>query len=127
MEKNRGFTLVELTVVIAIIGILASVVYPSITAYVKIIDRSDGMDALLREAGRMEAYYMDNDSYTGATVASASSKGGFYTITLSNQDDFVYLLTATRTPSTADPECLTLTMNQLGQKGATGSDVASCW
>jgi len=54
MKKVKGFTLVELMIVVAIIGILASVGYPAYTNAVKKGNRADGIDSLLSLAGRME-------------------------------------------------------------------------
>jgi len=124
-KNNRGFTLVELMIVIAIIGILASVAYPSYTSYVKKANRADAIDSLLSLSGRMEEYYMNNDTYAGATVASATSSDGLYTLAITSATAFAYTLTAT--PVGADAECTTLTYNSLGQKGATGTDAANCW
>ncbi len=129
MRKSKGFTLVELMVVVVITGILASVAYPAITQYVTIMKRSDAIEALVREAARMEAFYLINDTYLGAAVSSTTSNQGDYTIALSGEGLFAYLLTATRTPSGDDPDCLTLTLNQLGTRGDTGSrsPAGSCW
>jgi type IV pilus assembly protein PilE len=125
MKKNSaGFTLIELLIVIAILGILASIGYPAYTSAVKKGNRADGIDSLVALAGRMEEFYMNNDTYAGATVASSSSSDGLYTMAIASQDGFTYSLTAD--PVQGDPECGVLTLTSLGVKtAATGS--ANCW
>ncbi len=72
-QTNKGFTLIELMIVVAIIGILAGVAYPSYTSYVKKANRADAIDSLLLLSGRMEEFYMNNDTYVGATVGAAGT------------------------------------------------------
>ncbi len=124
MKKVKGFTLVELMIVVAIIGILASVGYPAYTNAVKKGNRADGIDSLLSLAGRMEEYYMNNDTYTGATVASATSSDGKYTLAITSADNYAYTLTAT--PVDGDSECGNLILTSLGEK-KTSSGAAKCW
>ncbi len=126
-NKNRGFTLVELMIVIAIIGLLASIGYPAYANFVKKADRADGIDSLLSLAGRMEEFYLNDDTYANATVADATSSDGLYTMAITTKDGFAYSLTAT--PVKGDSDCGNLTLNSLGQKGvtATGALVESCW
>jgi len=133
MKQNKGFTLIELMIVIAIIGILAAVGYPAYTSSVKKGNRADAIDSLLSLAGRMEEYYINNDSYAGATINAAGTgtvgsnktSDDLYTLSITSATAFAYSLTAT--PKTADAECSTLTLNSLGQKSATGTSAASCW
>lgn len=133
MKHNKGFTLVELMVVIAIIGLLAAVGYPAYTKHVIKAKRSDAIRSLALLAGRMEAYYDVKDTYGGATVNSAGtgtvgsnkSEEGYYTLSISSNNANGYVLTAT--PTFSDPDCTTLTLDSLGKKGATGANAASCW
>ncbi|GMR01185.1 MAG: type IV pilin protein [Gammaproteobacteria bacterium] len=129
MKNRSGFTLVELMIVIAIIGILAGVGYPAYTNAVKKGNRADAIDSLLALAGRMEEYYMNNDTYTSADVAtllgSNQSPEGYYTLSFDTAPTvFAYKLVATANGS--DSGCLTLTLDQLGQKGSTGT-ATNCW
>ena len=138
MKKyNRGFTLVELMIVITIIGILAGLAYPSYTGYVKKANRADAIDSLLSLAGRMEEFYMNNSTYVGATVGVAGTVGsdqtseGLYTLSISGPDGtgdpdaFGYRMKAT--PTGSDPACGFLTLDSLGQKGVENGSVAGCW
>ena len=126
MKKyNKGFTLVELMIVIAIIGILGSVAYPSYLSHVKKANRADGIDSLLALAGRMEEYYMNNDTYVDATVANATSSEGLYTLSITTATAFAYTITAT--PVGGDSYCGNLTLNSLGVKGVSAGTVAECW
>lgn len=123
-QYKKGFTLIELMIVIAIIGILAAVGYPAYTNAVKKGNRADGIDSLLSLASRMEEYYMSNDTYVGATVANATSSDGLYTVAITSATAFAYTLTAT--PVGTDPECGNLILNSLGQKSAS-TGAADCW
>jgi len=131
-KSNTGFTMVELMIVIAIIGILAAVGFPAYTNAVKKGDRADAIDSLMSLSGRMEEYYMNNDTYDGATVTAAGdgtvgsnkTSDDLYTLAISSATAFQYTLTAT--PKKSDTECTTLTLNSLGEKGSTGTGT-DCW
>ncbi len=125
---NRGFTLIELMIVIAIVGILAAVGYPAYANYVKKAQRADAIHALLVESGRMEEFYLNSSTYVGAAVASADSPEGHYKIALTaaKTTAFAYELTATRSPAN-DAPCKVFTYDQLGTKDNTGSEGSDCW
>ncbi len=129
LNVKKGFTLVELLIVIAIISILATVAYPSYTDSVKKARRADAINGLMALAGRMEEFYMNADTYDGADVptllGSNDSPDKYYILSLTGETAFYYKLVAT--PVITDTECLTLTLDSLGVKAATGSDAANCW
>ncbi len=131
-KNNSGFTLVELMVVIAIIGILAAVGYPAYTSAVKKANRADAIDSLLSLAGRMEEYYLNKDTYVGATINAAGTgtvgsnktSDDLYTLSITSATDFAYNLTAT--PKTADTECGNLILTSLGEKKDSKNN-GYCW
>jgi len=133
-HKNRGFTLLEIMIVVAIIGVLAAVGYPSYQQSVKKAQCADGIDSLLSLSGRMEEFYNISDSYNGATVGASGTVGsnqtseGLYTLAVATATNFVYTLTATPNDTTQK----TLTLDSLGVKtesggAATGGVAVSCW
>ena len=124
-NNNKGFTLVELMIVVAILGILGSVAYPSYLSHVKKANRADGIDSLLALAGRMEEFYMNNDTYEDALVVSTTSSDGLYTLSITSATAFAYTIQAA--PVSGDSYCGNLTLNSLGVKGTSAGTVADCW
>ena len=133
MKKNKGFTLIELMIVIAIIGILGVIGYPS---YIKLVEkgnRADAVDSLLSLAGRMEEYYLDNDTYAGATikgngkgtVGSSKTSDNLYRLIIVKADGFYYKLKAR--PLGQDVDCGNLFLDSTGKKTTSAGSSADCW
>lgn len=75
-NRNRGFTLIELMIVVVIIGVLASIAYPSYQKYMKQTRRSDAQIVLSRIAAQQEKFFSDCGWYAGTLVTASSSACG---------------------------------------------------
>jgi len=134
---NKGMTLVELMVVVAIVGALAAIAIPSYNAYTSSGQRSDAITALSTISLRLEEYYLNNDGYTGATVnglyGATTSEKNYYDLTINGGDgtgvpnNFSYQLTATPRAPYTDSDCGNLTLNSLGVRGSSAGVPADCW
>jgi len=81
MHRQQAFTLIELMIVVAIIGILASIAYPNYQDSVKKSRRADAKSALLGFANAMERYYTENSTYCDAAAAGETAVSGCGTST----------------------------------------------
>lgn len=128
LRKTKAFTLMELMIVVAIIGIIAAIALPIYDRYVKQARRSDAMQALMGASEAMERYKAANFSYDGAVLANifsvnVPSSGGnvYYILSLENQTATTYTIRAADTGSMEGDGDLTI--NQAGvktYKGASG-------
>ena len=134
--EQRGFTLIEMMIVVAIIGTLAAIAYPSYDEYVKRGNRTEGQALLSDASARQERYFAQNNAYitADADVAKLGLKNGNksetnkYTLVLSKvAGDGGYTLTAQQ--GFNDAKCGNLTLDALGKKERTGTDktAAECW
>lgn len=125
---DKGFSLIELLCVLAIISILTVIAYPSYNEYLVRTRRLDAQTALLHLAGRLEQYYMREHTYDTATLAhdkthdvlnSNLSPGGWYTLTIEDVKQNTYQLQATPMGSqaTQDTRCQSLTLSNTGIEG----------
>lgn len=128
-RNNRGFTLIELMIVVAIIGLLAGIGYPSYTEYVMRGKRSEARSGLLDAGAKLERYYSDNAQYADLATAGiqTSSDNGHYTISVTlangNQD-----FTLRATPATfKDHICGYVELTHTGARSSQHGTNADCW
>jgi type IV pilus assembly protein PilE len=135
--KQRGFTLIELMIVVAIIGILSAIAYPSYRQYVMRGNRTEAKTALMQASQALEKCFTrfgryDSDQCTayGNLVAGMNTETGKYRVTLGEVADpaVEFLLSAAPQAGQAqDTTCGTLTMDQTNRRGSAAADVTKCW
>ena len=110
----RGFTLIELMIVVAIIGVIAAIAFPSYTRYVERTQFNDGRTGLLAAAQLMERCYVTGMTYVGCNIGDRSPED-FYTIAVSDRTTRTFTLTATgRAGRVTAPPCNSMTLDQTG-------------
>jgi len=120
--KHKGFTMVELMVAVAIIGILASIALPNYLEYTKKGRRAAAQGHLMDIAQRQQQYLLDARSYAAdlstLNVTTPSDVSSYYTISITVGDEGPPSFTATATPvaGSAQASDPTLTLSNTGAK-----------
>jgi type IV pilus assembly protein PilE len=117
-------------ITVAIVGILAAVVYPSYVDFVTKYNRTDGQRELLRFANLQEQYFVDYRTYAenlkglgkSTNVIWSEHKNYRIKVQAANATTFELRAIAKGSQSTNDADCSPLTINQVGAKGPNG-----CW
>ncbi|PJI95764.1 type IV pilus assembly protein PilE [Acidovorax sp. 69] len=135
MDRNKGFTLIELMITVAVIGILAAIAYPSYQDQVRKSRRAEAQSVLMNIGTRQQQMLLDTRSYA-ATAASLSvtvppQVTAYYAVSVSAPASTPPTFTATATPQgdqTKD-KCGTLGVDNTGTKTAlkSGSTQTGCW
>ena len=144
-SKQKGVTLLELMVVVVIIGIIASIAYPSYTQFIVKSKRTAGSAVLLQVADRQQQFFMDNKQYAtkfsslgygsddimindDGTIVGASDSRRTYKIALSGTTATSYTVEARPQLGQAskDTDCGTMTLTSAGAKGQSGAG-DNCW
>ncbi|MGB0513331.1 MAG: type IV pilin protein [Wenzhouxiangellaceae bacterium] len=132
--RNAGFTLVELLVAMAILGIVLGVAIPNYRQWVLESGRSEAMSVLMQGAQTLERCFTRYSAYNdgncalgaGDTVMSENNK---YQLTVSTVTANTFSLTAAPQGKQAeDTKCGSFTLSNTGARGvSTGTDPAECW
>ena len=133
MFKQKGFTLIELMIVVAIVGIITAIAVPGYQQYSLKAKRSDAKIALIQAADSQERFYVINNSYAvnntqlfGAATEDSPERMYQLNVTAGDVNGFTISATA-QGAQTSDTACLTFDFNQAGTKGPPAAVTAGCW
>ncbi len=151
MKINRGFTLIEIMITVAIVAILAAIAYPSYIDQVRKTRRSDAQAALMKTAQVLERCYTEYNAYndtdcpavddsdnTKLASGYTSTENGYYTLSATALSANAFTLAATPSGDQANDQCGNLTYDHIGRKGVSADvdgdgtagdsdDVKACW
>ena len=134
-NTRRGFTLIELMVVLAVAAILAAVAFPSYKGQVAKGRRADGKQALVDLAQKLERFYTERGTFAGAALGGGGlyplvSSGGYYSLAITSQSADGFTLSATPRGNQAGDACGALGYNHLGDRSMAAGAMLSldqCW
>lgn len=130
---TRGFTLIELVIAVAVVGILAAIAYPSYQAQMQKSRRAEAKAALVAAAVQLERYFTERNTYATATLGTtgvypAQSEHGYYTLAVTGLGTTTFTLRATPAGVQSGDPCGVLAYDNAGNKTKTGSlPLDQCW
>jgi type IV pilus assembly protein PilE len=130
--QARGFTLVEMMIVVSIVTILAAIAYPTYTSQVQRTRRADGKSALMDAAQRLERCHTRFGRYDADDCnveLPFDSADAFYSVDAVDMHASSFTLSATPQNQQADDPCGILRITSAGQQGSgnTDTDASHCW
>ena len=122
-KPTRGFTLIEVMVTVAIIGILASIAIPAYRDYILRGQLQEATTSLSDGRVRMEQFFQDNLTYAGGPCPGATK---YFTFACNPRDKTSFTITASGQGNAAG---FSYTINQNAVKASTTAwgNGASCW
>jgi len=131
IPRPRGFTLLELLIALAVVGILVGIAYPSYQGSVRKSRRADAADAATAVLQAEESWRANNATYTGTLAninVAATSGGGYYSLALSAVSGTGYTLSFTPVSGKgqgSDSGCTAMTVTVAN--GSPTYAPAACW
>lgn len=129
-EKNSGFTLIELMIVMALIGTLIAIALPNYNSYLRRTACEDAKGVVTGAANLLERYRAQNGNYTGAVLGTYAQSpvdgAAIFNIAATTLNATTYTLTATPVANGRLAGTGTLTLTSTGVKAGTGQ-LANAW
>lgn len=122
MKKTRGFTLIELMIAVAIVGVLTAIAYPSYQNYLVKGSRANAKAFLMDISTRQQQFLLDNRAYAGTigelNVTEPKEFSPYYTVAIAAAAGPPPSFTVTATPKagTRQSKDGALTINNKGEK-----------
>ena len=126
--RSRGFTLIELMITVAVVGILAAVAMPAYDSMIRKSRRADAVASLTGMQQSQERWRANNASYTSTLTDLQFPTTGYYTLSIESATTTGYVVKAVAVSGksqAADSGCTTLRLTLQG--GNVSYDPASCW